>query len=87
MHELHREECVEVERNFGRRGRAAFLEQSKLRVSEAHIQETSKWTSSEGVSETHSGWVTGIAGLRSTDCRIARLRSGGGSVSGAADRA
>jgi len=33
------EECVEVERSFGRRGHAAFLQQSKLRVSEAHIQE------------------------------------------------
>jgi len=33
------EECVEVERSFGRRGHAAFLQQSKLRVSEAHIQD------------------------------------------------
>jgi len=33
------EECVEVERSFGRRGHAAYLQQSKLRVSEAHIQD------------------------------------------------
>jgi len=31
------EQCVQVERDFGRRGRAAFLQQRKLRVSEAHI--------------------------------------------------
>jgi len=34
-----REECVEVKRSFGRRGRAAYLQQSKLRVSEAHVQD------------------------------------------------
>jgi len=34
-----RKECVEVERSFGRRGRAAYLQQSKLRVSEAHVQD------------------------------------------------
>jgi len=33
------EECVEVERRFGRRAHAAYLQQSKLRVSEAHIQD------------------------------------------------
>jgi len=34
-----REECVEVERSFGRRVHAAYLQPSKLRVSEAHIQD------------------------------------------------
>jgi len=37
--------------------------------------------------ETHSGQVAGIAGMRSADSRIARLRIGGGSVSGVADKA
>jgi len=40
-----------------------------------------------GESEIHSGQVAGIAGLRSTDSKVARPRSGGDSVSGAADRA
>jgi len=31
------EQCVQVERDFGLRGRAAYLQQRKLRVSEAHI--------------------------------------------------
>jgi len=84
-----REECVEVKRSFGRRGHAVNLQQSKLRVSEAYrtkstSSETWKWTSYVGESEIHSGQVAGIAGLRSTDSRIARLRSGGGFVSGAA---
>jgi len=34
-----REKCVEVERSFGRRVHAAYLQPSKLRVSEAHIQD------------------------------------------------